>query len=270
MKRRFFLPSFLVLAVAGICSSAVFAQEEQEDEAKPVFADFKIPDGRTVPPFEKLDGGKIGVGKVVFDPAKRQVVIPALVNMEEGLIEYVLCLPNGKLHESLLVTDADPFHLSLAMKMLGFKSFENFFPVRGEDLEWLPFTPPEPSEYEPACVKLAIKWKDGDTVRESDLSDIIINARTKNPFPSNKWLYTNSFFFSGSYQSSLCGNAIAIFADRASTINYIGDFNEGDNESGWIVHSGHPLKPGDPVEIIITQPSSEQQKPPHPPQTPKQ
>lgn len=251
MKVRPSILSVFAVLAAGILP--VGADVEQEEPA-PAFADFKSPDGRSVPPFEKLDGGRIGIGKVIVEPARKQVIVPALVNMEEGLIEYVLCLPNGKLHESLLVTDADPFHMSLAMKMLGFKAFENFFPVRDENLEWLPFTPPEPRDFADAYVSLKLKWKDGKVDRESDLSDLVINARTKQPFPADKWLYTNSFFYSGAYQCSLCGNAIAIFADRSSMINYIGDYNEGDNEAGWIVHSKHPLKPGDPVEIVITQP----------------
>lgn len=245
--------SCMVLLTALVSGMLPAGMAEQEDA--PAFADFKSPDGMSVPKFEKLDGGRIGIGKVIVDPAKKQVIIPALVNMEEGLIEYILCMPNGKLHESLLVTDADPLHISLAMKMLGFKGFEKFFPVQDENLEWLPFTPPDPADYANAYVTLKLLWKDHGKEKESDFSDLVINARTKEPFPATKWLYTNSFFFNGAYQSSLCGNAIAIFADRTATINYIGDFNEGDNESGWIIHSAHPLKPGDPVEIILTQPS---------------
>ncbi|MEG0143041.1 MAG: hypothetical protein RSA21_03010, partial [Akkermansia sp.] len=59
------------------------------------------------------------------------------------------------------------------------------------------------------------------------------------------------------YQASLTGDIIAIFADRNSTINYIGKFNDGDNESGWIVNSKHPLTPSTPVTIVISQPKAQ-------------
>lgn len=215
-----------------------------------VYADFKIPDGKTVPPFQKLDAGRIGIGKVIVDPAHKQIIIPALVNRKEGIIEYILSLPNGKLHEALLVTDADPLHMSVGLQLLGFKDFGEFFPPLQEEDPF--FTPPTPQDYAHARVHLTLRWTRDGKQQKSDLTDLLVNAQSKEPLKTDQWVYTNSFFYRQAYQGSLCGNPIAIFADRAATINYAGDFNDGDNEHGWIVRTEHPLQIGDAVEVVIS------------------
>ena len=72
-----------------------------------------LPDGKTVPKFEPLDEYRIKIGHVIVNHKERTVSFQAQVNMKEGILEYVCCMPNGKLHESLLVTEADPLHISL-------------------------------------------------------------------------------------------------------------------------------------------------------------
>ena len=72
-----------------------------------------LPDGKTVPKFEPLDEHRIKIGNVIVNHKERTVSFQAQVNMQEGILEYICCMPNGKLHESLLVTEADPLHLSL-------------------------------------------------------------------------------------------------------------------------------------------------------------
>lgn len=47
------------------------------------------------------------------------IEIPCKINMNEGLIEVVLCRPEGKVHESLLVTDVSPLEFQTALMLLG-------------------------------------------------------------------------------------------------------------------------------------------------------
>lgn len=83
-----------------------------------------------------------------------------------------------------------------------------------------------------------------------------MNAETKQPFPEGEWLYTNSWFYRGAYQASLSGDLVAIFADLSSPINYVGDFNDGSNDSGWIVNPKHTVPVGTDVRVIISQKSA--------------
>lgn len=63
-----------------------------------------------------------------------------------------------------------------------------------------------------------------------------MNSQTRKGLDPSDWLYTNSFFYEGAYQASLSGEVISIFASRTSPINYIGDFHDGVNDTGWIVN----------------------------------
>jgi len=45
--------------------------------------------------------------------------IPCKINMSEGLLEVILCTKQGKLHESLLVTEVSPLEFQTALLLLG-------------------------------------------------------------------------------------------------------------------------------------------------------
>lgn len=238
---------FLVLVFAGTMS--LMAQNYEPPGGKQS-------DGKTIPQAIKVDEDTIRIGEVLVNHKQRTVSFPAKVNMKEGIIEFLVSMPAGKIHEALLITEADPLHLSVGMKLLKFESFEKFFPQRDDDLNWLPFTPPERKEYEKAFVQLEIEQiKDGKPVL-LDLGDWLLNAETKQPFPEGEWLYTNSWFYRGAYQASLSGDLVAIFADLSSPINYVGDFNDGSNDSGWIVNPKHTVPVGTDVRVIISQKSA--------------
>ena len=59
------------------------------------------------------------MGKALVDTRARTVTCPGRINMDEGAIEYLAVAPRGKTHESLLLIDARPLHLQLALLLLG-------------------------------------------------------------------------------------------------------------------------------------------------------
>ena len=190
---------------------------------------------------------------MIVNHKERTVSFQAQVNMKEGILEYVCCMPNGKLHESLLVTEADPLHISLGMTLLKFHRFEKFFPVRDENFEWLPFTEPKPEDYADSYVQIVMTYTENGREQKSDFSDIVVNSQTRKGLNPSDWLYTNSFFYEGAYQASLSGEVISIFASRTSPINYIGDFHDGVNDTGWIVNPKKNLPLGTNVTVTISQ-----------------
>lgn len=239
-----------------------YAQAESTDgaEAQPGEEERYIPDGRSVPPFEKVDDNRIRIGKVIVNHATRTVSFDAVVNMEGGIMEYICCMPNGKVHEALLLTDADPLHISLGMTLLKFHRFEKFFPERGEDFEWLPFKEPKPEDYADSHLQIEMSYMKDKKLIHDDFSEIIINAKTRKGLSTKHWLYTNSYFYQGAYQASFTGEVIAIFASRTSPINYIGDFHDGVNETGWIINPTKKLTPGTKVTITISQKKVEKEQ----------
>lgn len=203
------------------------AQQKQEETPR------KSPAGRQgrYPNSNRWTTTCIKIGNVIVNHKERTVSFNAQVNMKEGILEYVCCMPNGKLHESLLVSEADPLHISLGMTLLKFHRFEKFFPVRDENFEWLPFTEPKPADYADAYVQIVMTYTQDGKEQKSDFSDFVVNSQTRKGIDPKDWLYTNSFFYEGAYQASLSGEIISIFASRTSPINYIGDFHDGVNDT---------------------------------------
>lgn len=229
------------------------AEPAEQPEQEETYREVPLPDGKTVPKFEPLDDHRIKIGNVIVNHKDRTVTFNAQINMKEGLLEYICSMPNGKLHESLLVTEADPLHISLGMTLLKFRRFEKFFPVRDENFEWLPFTEPKPEDYADAYVQITMTYTQDGKEQKSDFSDFVVNSQTRQGIDPRDWLYTNSFFYEGAYQASLSGEVISIFASRTSPINYIGDFHDGVNDTGWIINPQKNLPVGTDVTITISQ-----------------
>lgn len=135
-----FTISLLACTWGFSCAQDISGPEEDSNApaAEEAPREVPLPDGKTVPKFEPLDEHRIKIGNVIVNHKERTVSFQAQVNMKEGILEYVCCMPNGKLHESLLVTEADPLHISLGMTLLKFRRFEKFFPVRDENLNGFP------------------------------------------------------------------------------------------------------------------------------------
>jgi len=57
--------------------------------------------------------------EMTIDVAEKTITIPCTVNMNEGLIEVVMCRKEGKVHESLLVTNISPLEFQTALLLLG-------------------------------------------------------------------------------------------------------------------------------------------------------
>ncbi|MBM3824065.1 MAG: hypothetical protein FJ404_14465 [Verrucomicrobia bacterium] len=66
-----------------------------------------------------LGGGEFRIGLIQFRKDPPSIRFPATLNMTRGILEYVLVHADGKTHESLLKTDAQPLHLHLAALLSG-------------------------------------------------------------------------------------------------------------------------------------------------------
>src|SRR3569623_2003527 len=73
------------------------------------------------PPLVEVAPGVFQIGLVRLDKNQKSVQFPAVLNMDHGLIEYLLVTTRGKTHESLLKTDAEPYNIHVAMLLLGAK-----------------------------------------------------------------------------------------------------------------------------------------------------
>lgn len=246
------------LLAAAFCFSAIpcLAQERAPVEPKSLPA----PDQEmepVKPAIERLEDGRMQVGKVTFDPKTREIRFPAAVNMTDGLLEFVIVHESGKVHESLFITDISATHLNLAFKLLRY--------IPSPELYMLPngtgglsgeFPEVDDKVKAGSRIKMDIEWKDGDRVRKVPLNEWIQHAVKGDTMPAGPWVYGGSEVLNGKFVPEITGDIAAIFVTNASLINYPGEDNQDDTV--WLVYPKRVPAEGTRVSIIVSPYQSDQ------------
>lgn len=71
------------------------------------------------PVLQKKDKTTYQLNDIVIDTKAGSISFPCAVNMNDGLLEVILCTKEGKLHESLLSTTVTPLEFQTALLLLG-------------------------------------------------------------------------------------------------------------------------------------------------------
>ena len=136
--------------------------------------------------------------------------------MVEQLCEYALVTSDGKRHESLLTTDAQPRDLHVAALLLGVKPSAN---LGGTNLL---------AGAEQARVEIEVTWPIHGGVRRVPLHQLV--AQLQNPEPAaahpelqaldaGPWLYSGSEVKQGRFEAQAEGSFISLITDPAALIN---------------------------------------------------
>ncbi|GAA5495181.1 hypothetical protein Rhal01_01356 [Rubritalea halochordaticola] len=193
-----------VFIVWSLVSASLVAQPDsgEADTAKLATNGSKVP-------VKKLGEGRYSLGDVEFDIQKKEIVIPAEVNMPKGLVEYVLVHDEGKVHESIFTTVASAKNVHVAMLLLGMKGKDGA--VRGVPME----------------VILEWKGKDGSDKRSNLLELLELgsgDSRKSNEakLPENTWRYCGDVVDrSGPVNLEYEGSLIALMKDPAALVNNV-------------------------------------------------
>ena len=203
------------------------------------------------PSVKRLDGTRYQIGEIIFDEKTREIRFPAVVNMTEGLLEYLIVHKNGKVHESLLATDISATHLNLAFTLLRYPRSRELYPLPNETDGVSDKFPDVPQEIKAAArVGIDVEWKDGEKVRRVPVNEWIQHEVKSTSMPSGPWVYGGSDFSNGKYAPETTGDIASIFMSVASVINYPGvDYN---NDDVWTPFPKRVPAQGTPVTVIIS------------------
>jgi len=225
----------LLLMVLFVPLSA-FSSEKTEKEAEKLV--------------ENLGGNRFKLGDIVIDKNANSIRFPAKVNMDDGLLELLLCTPYGKAHESLFVTDIDAIHLNLALIMIGCKSGNVRVGEQGENV--IP---------DGTFVTIEVAYKEGDAAKEKIIraEDWVFNDKEKKAMQHTNWVYTGSFISKeGDYMAKMTGTYIVTFHDPYTIIDI--PAKEGADDTVFWVNKDAVKKKGFPVDLIITVVEKKQEK----------
>ena len=180
----------------------------------PAFIEPNLRDTPPVPPdirafamslVREREDGVLSIGKVTADPETKEITLPAQVNAVEGTVEYALVTRGGKVHESLLATDASPVHLHLAVLLLGLAPTNANAPLPQFAME--------------------VEWRGNGSARRAALEDLIVRAKESPEGPAKgtlrcpAWEYGGSRVVEGRLMAAVEGSVISLISDPMALVN---------------------------------------------------
>lgn len=197
--------------------------------------------------------GVFELGKVRLDKNARTVSFPGILNMDKGLLEYLLVGPGGSTHESLLVSDIPPQDVHLAMVLLGAKGAGIAAPAPDQappaqiTEEYLKTAPKLKGD----SIKLAVKWKAKDEAEKTaPVEDWLLFLPTEKPPEPGAWIYSGSMFGAdGNFLAQQQQLFAALITNPGALINTSHAGNN--NDEAWAVNQKTVPPVQTPVEIIF-------------------
>jgi hypothetical protein len=181
------------------------------------------------------------LGLVRLDKRKKTISFPAKVNMAEGTVEYALVHSTGKVHESVLKTDADPLQIHLASLLLGTTSA----PIQR-------FRADLPQELQGPRINIWAGWLGKSGEIRVPLENLVSNTVTQARMTPGAWAYNGSRVVDGTFLAHRDGSIVSVITDPDSLVNNPRPGRE--NDEIWRSNAGLVPPVGTPVEVTIEMP----------------
>ena len=192
----------------------------------------------TKPEIIKISDNILKVGDILIDIPTKAISMQGEVNMSDGLVEYLACTAEGKLHESVLKVNADPFHIQISLLLLGLKPGN-----RPIDFQGAPQTPCG------APVKILVSWDKNGEKKEYLAEQLIENRALGQTVDKMQWVFTGSVVMDGHYMAQMEGTVAAIFHDPSALFDHTLD--SGNDDTLFFANKKVLPVPGTPITFKI-------------------
>ena len=158
---------------------------------------------------KKIGENLYQLGTVVLNTHTKEITIPGEINIasDDTIIEFFACGTLGKSHESILILDAEPIHIFIALGLLDLVPGRNLA-VQGD-----------PHEPKGSQVQIWVEWNRGNDVSIHTARELVWNAITGQPMQKTHWIFTGGRLINNQLTSQLYHNLIAVYRDPDSLIN---------------------------------------------------
>jgi hypothetical protein len=185
--------------------------------------------------------GEYRIGELRISKKLKCVTFPAQVNMNRGLLEYVLVRNGGKTHESLLRTDVSPYDLNVALLLLGLEGTDRPLERQGD---------PDVPQGDKVEIRISGKNADGKTFSITPEEWISRKQEEKMvQATSNRYVYTGSVIRDNRFLAQMEGSMVALYHDPVAMIDNASPGGESDKV--WFVREGAVPPVGTPVTVTI-------------------
>jgi len=233
---------FLIL----LTSSLSFAQRPPVQPPPPMVGEDLWRQGLKPLAIEKISPGVFGLGDIRIHKKTKSVIFPAQVNMDKGLLEYLLVRSSGKVHESLLRTNIDPYNLQIAFLLLGFEGTDQPIPDQGASVK---------PKGEPVEILIDFVKKEGaasTATNQKIRAEEWVAKKTNGNLKDSgilDWVYTGSMVMQGQFLAQSGGSIVAIYRDPGALIDNAS--TGGDDDEIWFVKEGAVPPAGTSVTVTI-------------------
>ncbi len=192
-----------------------------------------------IPMIRKLSDGKFQIDNIVVSKPEGSVSAPGVINMDEGLVEYLACGPAGKLHESVLRVDVKPYYLQIALLLLGLEPGDKPLDFQGAD--GVPEGDP---------VEILVSWQNGGGKKvERRAEELILNSLTKEPMKRTHWVFAGSKIVDGKYMAQIEQSIAATFHDPFAILDH--PLPTGSDDTIYYVNQDAVPPKGTPVVFTV-------------------
>jgi len=187
------------------------------------------------------------LGDIEINLEQGFVAFPCSVNMSEGLLEVLLCRPEGKVHESLLVTNVSPLEFQTAMMLAGFDPV-NELPVNSADVDSL--SPFKSIETPGDSVQLYIETEHSGKKEKKPAEFFIRDERTKLPLNQGTWIFKGAVTHQTDHV--IVDNNVTMISTYLDPIALM-ELNSSSkfNDELFYVNENANIIKGQPVKLII-------------------
>jgi len=166
----------------------------------------------------KLPGVKVNL-------KERAIDVTAIVNLDEGSLEFVACTKDTKEHESIVMVEAKPSHIHTALLLLGATAGHPAIRKivgEGDDERWIDL-PPKGS---PMTVSF-VTTDDKGQQTERPLSDFVTRINEEgDPNPEEAAKRLRTFLFAGSHLYAQGEGPKTYLADRSGSVISLSTFGD--------------------------------------------
>jgi hypothetical protein len=190
--------------------------------------------------------GIFELGSVRLNKQQRTVSFPALLNTNMGPQEYFLVTRYGKAHESVLLTDTEPYHIQVAMLLLD---------ATGAGTNTL-LEAPSPQVKNPSQktlpgdkISIEVSWSlNGKEIRHP-AEQLVYNEESKSTMRGGTWVYNGSSVWDGKFLAQQDGSIISLVTDATALANNFGSGR--DIDKTWTSNTNSLPPANVPVQVTF-------------------
>ena len=202
------------------------------------------------PKVEQLDATRYRIGEVIIDKKTREIRFPAVINLREGLLEYLIVHTQGKIHESLFSTDISPTDLNVAFKLLRYEASKELYRIPSQPGVLSGDFYDEPEKVKAASrISISAEYQQDGETKSVPAHEWVRHETTASAMAPTPWIYGGGEFYENQYIPEQTGDVAAIFVTNNALINFSGKDNF--NDDVWTVMTERVPKDGTKVTLVI-------------------